>query len=78
MMPGMDGWQACEQLKANPRTTAIPVILLTSLDGLDVPQRAGEVGAEAVLIKPCGAERLTIAIDAAINRRLGAGRRRTV
>jgi CheY-like chemotaxis protein len=78
MMPGMDGWQACEQLKANPRTTAIPVILLTSLDGLDVPQRAGEVGAEAVLIKPCGAERLTIAIDAAINRRLGGGRRRNL
>ena len=74
MMPGMDGWQACEHLKASPLTREIPVILLTSLDGLDVPERAEQVGAAAVLIKPCGAERLAIAIDAAVNRRLRGAR----
>jgi len=75
MMPGMDGWQACEQLKANPLTSGIPVILLTALDGKDVPQRAEQVGAAAVLIKPCGAQRLALAIEAAVNRPGGAGRR---
>jgi CheY-like chemotaxis protein len=77
MMPGMDGWQVCEQLKASPRTRAIPVILLTSLDGLDVPRRAEQVGAAAVLIKPCSAELLALAIDAAVNPLGGGARRRT-
>jgi CheY-like chemotaxis protein len=77
MMPGMDGFQACEQLKASPLTREIPVILLTSLDGLDVPQRAEQVGAVAVVIKPCGAERLTIAIAAAVDRRARGATGRT-
>jgi CheY-like chemotaxis protein len=77
MMPGMDGWQTCEQLKASPATSEIPVILLTALDGLDVPRRAEQVGAAAVLIKPCGARRIAIAIEAAVNRRAGGAGRRT-
>ena len=69
MMPGMDGWQTCERLKANPRTRSIPVIMLTSLDGLDVPATAARVGAAYVLIKPCSVERLTNAIRAAVRSR---------
>jgi CheY-like chemotaxis protein len=30
MMPGVDGYQVCEQLRANPRTAPIPVIILTA------------------------------------------------
>jgi CheY-like chemotaxis protein len=67
MMPGMDGWQTCEQLKSNPQTSAIPVIMLTSLDGLDVPETAARVGAASVLIKPCPVERLAFAIKAALH-----------
>jgi CheY-like chemotaxis protein len=67
MMPGMDGWQTCEQLKANPGTSTIPVIMLTSLDGLDVPETAARVGAASVLIKPCPVERLAFAIKAALH-----------
>jgi CheY-like chemotaxis protein len=67
MMPGMDGWQTCEQLKANPATSAIPVIMLTSLDGLDVPETAARVGAAYVIIKPCPVERLALAIRAALH-----------
>jgi CheY-like chemotaxis protein len=67
MMPGMDGWQTCEQLKSNPQTRAIPVIMLTSLDGLDVPETAARVGAASVLIKPCPVERLAFAIKAALH-----------
>ena len=77
MMPGMDGWQTCERLKASPLTTGIPVILLTALDGLDVPARAEQVGAVAVLIKPCSPERLALAIGAAVQRKFGRSRRWT-
>jgi CheY-like chemotaxis protein len=62
MMPGMDGWQTCERLKADPATNGIPVVMLTSLDGLGVPETAARVGAAFVLIKPCPVERLAIAI----------------
>jgi CheY-like chemotaxis protein len=66
MMPHMDGWQVCEHLKANPVTSGIPVIMLTSLDGIGVPARARQLGAAAVLTKPCPIERLALTIDAAI------------
>ena len=77
MMPGMDGWQTCERLKANPLTSGIPVIMLTSWDGPDVPERAERVGASAVLIKPCPLERLIIAVENAVQRRFGGHRRWT-
>jgi CheY-like chemotaxis protein len=67
MMPGLDGWQTCERLKANPLTRSIPVIMLTSLDGLDVPETAARVGAAFVLIKPCSVERLALAIKSAVH-----------
>ena len=64
MMPGMNGWETCEKLKAEPSTTNIPIIMLTSLDGVDVPARARQAGASAVLMKPCPEERLLLTISA--------------
>ena len=77
MMPGMDGWRTCERLKANPLTSGIPVVMLTSWDGPDVPARAERVGASAVLIKPCPLERLLMAVETAVHRRFGGRRRWT-
>lgn len=52
MMPGMDGYEVCRQLKANPGTAAIPVIFLTALtDGPD--EALGlELGAVDYISKP--------------------------
>jgi CheY-like chemotaxis protein len=67
MMPGMDGWEVCKRLKANAPTAHIPVIMLTSLDGVEVAAPGHRLGAAAVLMKPCPAERLAVAINAAVN-----------
>ena len=66
MMPVMDGWHVCEQLKSDPSTAMIPIVMLTSLDAADVPARAHEAGALGVLMKPCPLERLTLTIQSAV------------
>jgi diguanylate cyclase (GGDEF)-like protein len=50
-MPQVDGLTFCAQLKREPRTRAIPVVLLSGL-GAEAQARAREVGAEAFLHKP--------------------------
>lgn len=52
MMPGMDGYEVCRQLKADPKTASIPVIFVTSKSE-DVDEELGlEVGAVDYLSKP--------------------------
>ena len=52
MMPGMDGYEVCRRLKANPATREIPVIFLTAkIDSLD-EEKGFEVGAVDYIHKP--------------------------
>ncbi|MFZ2959461.1 MAG: response regulator [Candidatus Ozemobacteraceae bacterium] len=52
MMPGLDGYEVCQRLKANPKTQRIPVLFVTA-KGEDVDEDKGfEVGALDYLIKP--------------------------
>ena len=52
MMPGMDGYEVVSQLKADPATAVIPVILVTALDDRAARLRGLEAGAEDFLTKP--------------------------
>ncbi|MCC7548073.1 MAG: response regulator [Burkholderiales bacterium] len=52
MMPGLNGYQVCERLKADPATRHIPVIFLTSLDSAADEERALRLGAEDFMHKP--------------------------
>ena len=52
MMPGTDGWTALEALKAEPRTTDIPVIMLSALGTRDDLMKARRSGAFDYLTKP--------------------------
>jgi PAS domain S-box-containing protein len=65
VMPGMDGFEVCQKLKANPKSRDIPVVFLTALKG-DKENRihALEVGAEAFLAKPIDETELTAQIKA--------------
>jgi CheY-like chemotaxis protein len=69
LMPGMDGWEVCQRLKSDPATSDIPIVMLTSLDAVDVPARARQLGAMAVLMKPCPVERLMLVLNAAAKNR---------
>ncbi|MGD9251971.1 MAG: response regulator [Desulfobacterales bacterium] len=52
MMPGMDGYEVTRRLKAGDETKAIPIILITALDGPEDRARGLEAGAEEFLTKP--------------------------
>lgn len=52
MMPGMDGYETCRQLKADPRTAAIPVVFLTAKAQRGERDSAIALGAVACLTKP--------------------------
>jgi signal transduction histidine kinase len=52
VMPEMDGYEVCRQLKANPNTDMIPVIFLTALEDGGDETRGFELGAIDYITKP--------------------------
>lgn len=52
MMPEMNGYEVCAQLKASPITSSIPVIFLSALDDVSDKVKAFEVGAVDYITKP--------------------------
>jgi CheY-like chemotaxis protein len=61
-MPVMDGYQVLEQLKADPRTALMPVIVLTSADDPREIQRCYDLGCNAYVVKSGDFEVFTEAI----------------
>lgn len=52
IMPGMNGFEACRRLKANPETWHIPVIMVTALEETKDRIRGLEAGADDFITKP--------------------------
>ena len=61
MMPGLDGYETCRRLKADPATADIPVIFLTAKTQQEEMRRALTLGATACLVKPF--DPLTLAME---------------
>jgi len=67
MMPGLDGYETCAALKADPQLAPIPVILISATTDLRVIDRAEQAGATTVLPKPVPIEQLEQALILALN-----------
>ena len=66
MMPGLNGWDVLERLRADERHRRLPVVLVTAKDLPNDRQRGRELGATALLAKPHDAQCL-IDIVAAVS-----------
>ena len=64
LMPRLDGYQTCAIIKRNERFARIPVVMLSSRDGVFDKARGRMVGAEEHLTKPFTREQLLQAVAA--------------
>ena len=62
LMPRLDGYQTCAIIKRNPRFADVPVIMLSSKDGLFDKARGRMVGSEDYLTKPFTKDQLLQAV----------------
>lgn len=63
LMPRLDGYQTCAIIKRNPRFAHVPVIMLSSKDGLFDKARGRMVGSQEYLTKPFTKEQLLRAVE---------------
>lgn len=66
MLPALDGYQVCEQLKFNRETNLIPVVMVTALTGTNHRAKGIRVGANVYLGKPFTTEGFYTAMDRAL------------
>jgi DNA-binding response OmpR family regulator len=66
-MPEMNGYEVCEQLKANPITRDIPVIFISALDDVFDKVRAFRVGGIDYVPKPFQAEEVLARVETQLN-----------
>jgi len=62
LMPRLDGYQTCAIIKRNPQFAAVPVIMLSSKDGLFDKARGRMVGSQDYLTKPFTKDQLLQAV----------------
>lgn len=59
MMPKLSGFEVCRQLKSNPQTRDIQIMMVTALNELGDHERAAECGTDEFLSKPVNRVELT-------------------
>lgn len=69
MLPGMNGFEVCKELKRNPQTDNIYVIMLTVLSDAEDRIRGFEVGADSFMTKPANYHELRHIIASRLKRK---------
>ncbi len=73
IMPGKDGYQVCQEVKSNPESLHIPVVLLTGTFEPFDRDRALAAGCSEVITKPFEARKLVEAVERLVKHELAAG-----
>jgi putative two-component system response regulator len=63
LMPGMDGFQVAETLKASERTRTIPIIMVTGLEDQQSKLRALKAGVQEFLTKPVDSSEVSLRVQ---------------
>lgn len=71
LMPRLDGYQTCAIIKRNAKFASVPVIMLSSKDGLFDKARGRMVGSEDYLTKPFTKDQLLQAVQQHAKSKLG-------
>lgn len=58
MLPGLDGFEVCRQLRQSPGTTSTPIIVLSALGDPNARARTTASGASEHLVKPFDPDRI--------------------
>jgi DNA-binding response OmpR family regulator len=73
MLPELDGWQVCRELRRSPITEALPIIMLTARDDLIDRILGLELGADDYLTKPFNPRELVARVRAVLRRTTRGG-----
>jgi CheY-like chemotaxis protein len=69
MMPGISGWEVLERLRADERTRALPVVMLSAIGDSSNRTKGLRLGADDFLPKPFSPEELLARVEALVARR---------
>ncbi len=68
MMPEMSGYEVCQQLRDDPQTATMPIIMLTAMDEPEAVVKGLQTGADDYITKPFNIEELVSRIEAHLRR----------
>lgn len=63
MLPGLNGFEICQQLRGDEGLRGVPVLMLTGMDDAKLNERAFAAGAQVCMTKPLQADRLLSAVQ---------------
>jgi len=67
MMPGLDGFALLDELRRDPRTAAVPVLMLSARAGEEARVSGLDAGADDYVVKPFSARELTARVGSLLN-----------
>ena len=68
MMPGMDGFEVCKQLRADPALRHTPIVIMTAMSLPDLEAKGIEAGATLSIRKPFNPDQVVNTVDQVLGR----------